>query len=175
MSCWPAQIPDWIGWTLSSLAIISVLTKDVLAECDSKESKSSQVKVSSFLRESDKDVEVVIAVRLPPKWSTYSVTQPLPVSSGGPMRTRITLDQSPRFHIQGQPTAKPKPTIVRYEELWPKLDVEIHKRKVVWSIPIKLSGDVDITDLTIKGSIEMQVEDSTSASVIKRCFETRRN
>src|SRR5215510_4015157 len=87
------------------------------------------------------NAKVLITARIDPGWHLYSLTQP----SGGPVPTRITIDESSIAKINGNPQQpKPKsaadPNFSRPGE--PPFMTETFDNEVTFTIPVKFAADI---------------------------------
>ena len=140
---------------------------------DNLTSKPKALSVTAYIEKSkDGSAILSVAVRLEPGWHIYSVTQKPPGQSGGPMRTQLQVDPSTAYQVNGKPTTKSKPTILKYE-FWPDLEVETHKEEVIWHIPIKFARKTEASKIDVKGTIVMQAEGPNKSIVVRRKFSAR--
>lgn len=91
-----------------------------------------------------------VTATLPEGWYIYSLTQP----AGGPIRTRIRLEDSDAFELAGQWTSDTPPHRKK-SEAFEGLMVETHEGRVTWSVPIRLRV-ADPAALRITGSVFAQ-------------------
>lgn len=92
-----------------------------------------------------------IAVDVPDGWHIYSITQP----PGGPYRTKIKLDQSDEFRLDGDFSADPAPH-VHMDDAFPGLPQEEQSGHVVWTAPLVFRQGVDLSRLKISGAVNAQ-------------------
>lgn len=98
-----------------------------------------------------------VKAEIAPGYHIYSLTQP----AGGPIASRITLDKSDEFKLDGEfkPSVEPQ---VYPEAAFDNLMVESHEGELAWSAPIQLASGVDPAKLVIKGSLGYQACDASS-------------
>ncbi len=92
-----------------------------------------------------------VAVDIPESWHIYSITQP----AGGPYRTKIKLDQSDEYRLDGDFSADPSPH-VHTDDAFPGLPQEEHSGHVVWTAPLVFRQGVDLSKLKITGAVNAQ-------------------
>lgn len=97
-----------------------------------------------------KSGHLYVTATLPEGWYIYSLAQP----AGGPIRTRIRLEDSDAFELAGQWTSDTPPHRKR-SEAFEGLMVETHEGRVTWSVPIRLRA-ADPAALRINGSVFAQ-------------------
>lgn len=97
-----------------------------------------------------KSGHLYVTATLPEGWYIYSLAQP----AGGPIRTRIRLEDSDAFELAGQWTSDTPPHRKK-SEAFEGLMVETHEGRVTWSVPIRLRA-ADPAALRINGSVFAQ-------------------
>ncbi len=100
--------------------------------------------------EGDKPARLYIQADIQKGWHIFSITQP----KGGPLATKLKLDESKLYKVVGLFKAEPAP-VVHDDEVF-GMKVEEHTVKVVWHAPIAIAGDADVKALQIKGSVYAQ-------------------
>ncbi len=103
--------------------------------------------------EDGQPARLFITAEITPGWHIYSITQ----KPKGPLKSEISIDDSPQFEILEPFRAIQAPAIHTYDDIWPGLPVEEHEGKVVWYAPIRIAEGVDPTQLTISGKLHGQV------------------
>jgi len=98
----------------------------------------------------EKPARLFITAKMAQGWHIYSITQ----KEGGPIRTTIKLDPSPRYEKTGEFRAI-QPPDVKQDEFFP-VPSETHHGTVTWYAPIKLADGVDPATLVITGKINAQ-------------------
>ncbi len=98
-----------------------------------------------------------VTVRIRPGYYIYSITQP----RGGPIPTRIRLDESPvcRLADSFQSLVPPQR---KQEPLFNNLTVEYHMGEVAWRAPLEWASDADLKNQLLKGRVVAQVCDATT-------------
>ncbi len=91
-----------------------------------------------------------IEATIQPDWHIYSITQP----KGGPIRTKITLEETNQAQLAGAFNSSPPPK-VHLDDIF-KINVEEHVGRLVWSVPLKLSEGVRVEDVKLQGSVYAQ-------------------
>ena len=105
----------------------------------------------------DAPARLFVTATIAPGWHVYSITQP----PGGPVATKIHVDQSPNFRVVGQfrplvaPQRKPEPA-------FDNLTVETHEGTVTWYAPFEMTADIDPSRLVIRGGVTVQPCDANS-------------
>ncbi|HET6883234.1 MAG TPA: protein-disulfide reductase DsbD domain-containing protein, partial [Pirellulales bacterium] len=96
--------------------------------------------------------QLSITANMADGWHIYSLTQP----PGGPVRSKIKLDQSDKFKVKGE--FKPsEPAKKHVDDLAFKgLSLEEHDGSVTWTAPIELAAGVDPEQLKINGKLFAQ-------------------
>ena len=97
-----------------------------------------------------------ITAEIAPGWHIYSVTQ----KKGGPLRTRIRVEEVRGVRLAGKFTASPKPKVGFEPDVWPDLPIETHEGRVTWTVPLKVEQGVDLKTVRLKGTIEAQACDA---------------
>ncbi|REK09020.1 MAG: hypothetical protein DWQ37_19355 [Planctomycetota bacterium] len=92
-----------------------------------------------------------ISAHIEPPWYTYSTTQK-PVAA---TPTKITVEPSDGYRVEGEFRSTLPPKLVRD----PKLDLEFEEfgPDVTWQVPLSLADNVDPSQVTVKGSVRIQV------------------
>jgi suppressor for copper-sensitivity B len=85
-------------------------------------------------------------------WHIYSTTQ----APGGPVTTKIMLDESSDYELLGDFQAATEPHKDSDTSFGPDLVVETHEGEAVWYAPIKINPSADIATLSISGSVFAQ-------------------
>jgi thiol:disulfide interchange protein len=95
---------------------------------------------------------LTVTAKLAKGWHIYSITQ----KKGGPIATKIRLDESSRFKPPAEFKALKKPEVHEYPEVWKGLKVEEHHGSADWAGEIQLAPDVDPAHLEIQGAVYAQ-------------------
>jgi thiol:disulfide interchange protein len=93
-----------------------------------------------------------VTAKMTKGWHIYSVTQ----AKGGPVPTKIKLDESPDFKAPEQFKPTKPPEVHEYPKAWRGLKVEEHHGTVTWKGEIVLASGVDPAKLEIKGAVFAQ-------------------
>jgi thiol:disulfide interchange protein/DsbC/DsbD-like thiol-disulfide interchange protein len=96
--------------------------------------------------------QLAITAEMEEGWHIYSITQP----PGGPIRTKIKLDQSPDFRLTGDFKPAPAPKSHVDQEAWPGLTIEEHFGRVTWTAPVEFAAGVDPRQSKISGKLNVQ-------------------
>lgn len=94
---------------------------------------------------------LVITADIPDGWHIFSITQ----QPGGPLKTKIKLDDSKQFKLAGDFKADPAPKVAK-SAAYGDLPIETHAGKVTWTAPIELAAGVDPSTLKITGAVNSQ-------------------
>jgi suppressor for copper-sensitivity B len=96
--------------------------------------------------------QLAITADIAQSWHIYSITQP----PGGPVRSKIKLDESPDFKVTGdfKPSVSPKKHVDN--DAFKGLTLEEHTATVTWTAPIELAADVEPEKLQIRGKLLAQ-------------------
>lgn len=106
---------------------------------------------ASIVHASGNSATLSITADIPAGWHTYSITQP----PDGPNPTRIKLDPSDEYRLDGKFTATPPPH-VRIDDAFPGVPQEEHSGQVTWKAPLVFREGVDWSRLKITGSVNAQ-------------------
>ena len=93
-----------------------------------------------------------VTAKMAKGWHIYSLTQ----AKGGPVPTKIKLDESKEFKSQAEFKPTKPPEIHEYPKAWKDLKVEEHHGSVTWKGTIELAQGVDPTRLEVKGAVVAQ-------------------
>ncbi len=85
-------------------------------------------------------------------WHIYSLTQP----PGGPVATKIKLDNSPNYELAGEFETSPPAHLGLEPEAFGDLMIETHEGQVVWQAPVRFASGVNPADVTISGRVMVQ-------------------
>ncbi len=96
---------------------------------------------------------LIVTAEVAPGWHIYSTTQ----QPGGPVKTKIKLNNSSDFKLAGDFKPLKPPEMHRYEDIYPNLQVEEHQGTVTWIAPIELSAGINPSKLEINGAVNAQV------------------
>lgn len=132
------------------------------AEAKKKPKRPVQLRAYIVL-DSPRDGRLVIEATPDRGWNFMSITQ----KPGGPLRTRIELQSSKEYEVDGQWKATPLPSIHRYDDIWEDLDVEQHHERVTWTVPIRLAEEGDSRVFEIRGRVRLQVQSPDIANVYR--------
>jgi Disulphide bond corrector protein DsbC len=103
--------------------------------------------------EANRPARLVIVGQIAPSWHIYSISQP----PGGPIRSKIKLQESSDYRLLGDFTASPPAEVHEYADIWPGVKIEEHSGKVTWQAPIELSPGVDPAKFEIAGAVYAQI------------------
>ncbi len=95
--------------------------------------------------------QLFVTATIKPGWHIYSITQP----PGGPLATKIKLNDSASFRLLGEFQVSPAP-VKKREPAFDNMIVESHDGRVVWSAPIEFASGVDPAALKIEGQLNVQ-------------------
>ncbi|MGQ9576108.1 MAG: protein-disulfide reductase DsbD family protein [Thermoguttaceae bacterium] len=109
---------------------------------------------------------IFVTAQIDQGWHIYSITQP----AGGPLRTRIKLEQSDQFRQLGDFVAHQAPATKTQPEAFGDLPVESHEGHVVWSAPIQIAAGVDPAAVRITGTVVGEACDVASCRRIEIPF-----
>jgi DsbC/DsbD-like thiol-disulfide interchange protein len=121
---------------------------------DGPDAQKAVVTASAEFSRPDASGNAVLSItaKMAKGWHIYSITQ----AKGGPVPTKIKLDESKQF----KPPAEFKPTkppeVHEYPKAWKDLKVEEHRGSVTWKGTIELAAGVDLKTLEIKGAVYAQ-------------------
>ena len=110
-----------------------------------------KVHASIFPPAGNRPAQLSIAVDIPTGWHIYSITQ----CAGGPNPTRIKLNPSDEFRLDGDYTVDPSPR-VHLDDAFPGLPQEEHTGHVTWTAPLVFRQGVDLSRLQITGAVNAQ-------------------
>ncbi|HVX10563.1 MAG TPA: thioredoxin family protein [Pirellulales bacterium] len=96
--------------------------------------------------------ELSITAEIADTWHIYSITQ----APGGPVRSKITLDESTDFKVTGDFKPSSPPDTRVDSVAYPGLKLEEHEKTVTWTAPIEFAADVDPAGLKISGKLLAQ-------------------
>ncbi len=120
------------------------------------ESKAQQEKVKATAEFSLPDAQgksvLSVTAKVAKGWHIYSVTQ----AKGGPVATKIKLDESRTFKAPEQFKPTKAPEVHEYPEAWKGLKVEEHQGSVTWQGEMELARGVDPAKLEIHGAVYAQ-------------------
>ena len=105
----------------------------------------------------DKPGRLFITAELADGWHLYSLTQ----KPGGPIKTKIKLDESRDFKLAGEFKPFPEPQR-KIEPAFDNLPVETHEGKVTWYAPLELAAGVDPQKLKIAAKLSFQACNESS-------------
>jgi thiol:disulfide interchange protein DsbD len=109
--------------------------------------------------------QLLVTATMPPGWHIYSITQPPPGPSGGPLASQIKLTL-PKGVLVGAFQASPAPK-KKAEAVFGGLIVETHEGTVTWRAPLQLPAGLDPAKLAISGQLYVQACDP------KECYPPR--
>lgn len=141
----------------SLVAVVVALVGSLMAQ----PSVQAQATASSTLVEASGEftrpdasgkAELRVTAKVSEGWHIYSLTQ----APGGPIRSKIKLDDSTAYQLVGEFKPEQKPDVHEYPNAWPGLKVEEHHGTVTWTAEIQLAEGVDPADLEIKGAVYAQ-------------------
>lgn len=162
-----------IRWLLFVEGALLQLSLILCGQAGADDDEQSHEKVTVFAQvlptAADQPPCLSITADVAQGWHLFFITQ----KPGGPKRTRIELDESKDYKLSWLWTADPAPQIKSYDDIWPKLPVEEHEHRVVWTAPLMLAAGVDATKLVIKGRVHVQCCQETFIDVTSP-FEARR-
>jgi DsbC/DsbD-like thiol-disulfide interchange protein len=93
-----------------------------------------------------------VTAKIAKGWHIYSLTQ----AKGGPIPTKIKLDESGEFKTQSEFKPTKPPEVHQYPKAWKDLKIEEHHGSVTWKGTIELTEGVDPARLEIKGAVYAQ-------------------
>lgn len=96
--------------------------------------------------------KLFIAADVAASWHIYSLTQP----PGGPVATKIKLDDSPNYKLAGEFETSPAAHLGLEPEAFGDLMIETHEGRIVWQAPIQFASRVNPAEVTINGRVMMQ-------------------
>jgi thiol:disulfide interchange protein len=99
----------------------------------------------------DKPAELFVTAKIAAGWHIYSITQ----APGGPVRTKLTLEDDPAYKLAGDFQSNPAPE-KHHESAFNNLLVETHEGKVTWHAPLAITAGTDLTQLKIVGKAQVQ-------------------
>lgn len=113
--------------------------------------KPVAIRAQFALSTDDRPARLYVTATMKEGWYVYSITQP----PGGPIATKITLDETDAVKLAGpfRPSPKPKKKV---EPIFDDLVVETHSGTVTWYAPIELAPGVDPQKLKIPGEVRAQ-------------------
>jgi thiol:disulfide interchange protein len=121
---------------------------------DSSKTKPAIVTASAEFDRPDASNKSVLSVtaKIAKGWHIYSVTQ----KKGGPIATKIKLDESPILKAAGEFKPTKPPEVHEYPKAWKDLKVEEHHGSVTWKGTIELAEGVDPAKVEILGAVYAQ-------------------
>lgn len=137
------------------LAAVALTTLSFATQPARAQATGGNVRLTAEFTEATADhpARLYITAEIEEGWHIFSVTQ----KKGGPVRTTIRLTESDQYRLLEEAfTASPPPTIHRYPDAWPDLDVEEHEGTVTWYVPIELAAGINPADVKIEGKVTSQ-------------------
>jgi cytochrome c biogenesis protein CcdA/DsbC/DsbD-like thiol-disulfide interchange protein len=121
---------------------------------DGSDVKKAVVSASAEFGPPNADGVAVLSVtaKMAKDWHIYSLTQ----AKGGPIPTKIKLDESKEFKAHGDFKPTKPPEVHEYPKAWKGLKVEEHHGSVTWKGIVELTSGVDPARLEIKGAVYAQ-------------------
>ena len=110
-----------------------------------------KVHASVLLPAANRPAQLSIAVDIPSGWHIYSITQ----RAGGPNPTRIKLNPSDEYRLDGDYSVDPSPR-VHLDDAFPGLPQEEQTGHVTWTAPLVFRQGVDLSRLQITGAVNAQ-------------------
>lgn len=150
-----ATTSDFLRFALL-LCMAALLTGVVLAQPGASGNSASSTDVltvsGQFTAPDSQGVSVLyLSARVSPGWHIYSVTQP----KGGPIATKIAIDEPKLPQAPGPARAWPKPH-VGTEAAFGDLSIETHDGSLVWYLPVRLPAGTNVDELSLKGKVTVQ-------------------
>ena len=93
-----------------------------------------------------------VTAKMAKGWHIYSLTQ----AKGGPVPSKIKLDESRQFKPPEHFKATKPPEVHQYPKAWKDLKVEEHHGSVTWKGSLELAKGADPARLEIKGAVVAQ-------------------
>jgi thiol:disulfide interchange protein/DsbC/DsbD-like thiol-disulfide interchange protein len=93
-----------------------------------------------------------VTAKMAKGWHIYSLTQ----AKGGPIPTKIKLDESKEFESQAEFKPTKPAEVHEYPKAWKDLKIEEHHGSVTWKGTIELAQGVDPARLEVKGAVYAQ-------------------
>ncbi|HEY1602633.1 MAG TPA: protein-disulfide reductase DsbD domain-containing protein, partial [Pirellulales bacterium] len=101
--------------------------------------------------------QLVVTADIGTGWHIYSLTQ----KSGGPVRSKITIDPGAGYKVAGDFKSVTPPES-HVEPVFNNLPVETHEGQAIWSAPLELTPGTDPAGLSIAGKFAYQACDESS-------------
>jgi len=117
---------------------------------------------------------LAITATISPGYHVYAVDQgQLPDGGGGPMATRIEIQEPDSVRLRGDFRSFQPPLTHLDREVWPGLEMREHEGRVTWYAPIELPEGVEPATLVIKGQVHMQACNPQACVPLDVAFEAR--
>jgi thiol:disulfide interchange protein len=138
---------------LKSLAIVLLLSLSALAQTPNPVSLSAKLEPAQVKQ--GQSAKVLITAKIDPGWHLYSLTQP----PGGPITTKITIDEGGPLQMDGKPQ-QPKPKEAVDPNFTPPggpdFITQTFEKEVTFTVPVKVTADAAAGPL--KGIVKIRFQ-----------------